>query len=505
VGFPVSAAGRAIAQCMRILLVRPVSPNERFGLGPFFKVEPLGLEYIASALLRDGHDVSITDLRFAPKLEHQLKRLKPDLVGVSAMHTVDMTGALDVVRAVKRFSPAIKTVIGGHAAAAFPNPMLIDEVDALCVTDGEVALPNLVRVLDSGTALDTLTGFWLRRASGEFSSPLPAERQPIDPELPPARHLVADLQRHYRCVHKSPLWAIETTRGCPYRCNFCSVWRQQARKVRCAGLRTVVEDFANTGPNIFVVDDLFWYPPDFSRKLGEELRRQGIRKEWIVVQSRLDHVARHRDLLELWRPIAEKIDIFFGFEAASDAGLESLDKDMTLVTAEAGIRTARELDYGVTGNFVVDPDWSEQDFQQMWDMVERLSLTRAGYTVLTPLPGTPFYDAVKHRIQDHDWSHFDMHHLLWEPRLGRERFFELFAECWRRNVLSVSADKGRWLRWLRELSPSQVLMLVRGLFFVQRNMNAKAYLKECFPLQLPAAMADPTARTPAPPTDRSTL
>mgnify|MGYP001325686708 CR=1 FL=1 len=51
---------------MNILLLRPHPGNEQFGLAPFFRVEPLGLEYVAAALLAGGHTITIADLRFRP-------------------------------------------------------------------------------------------------------------------------------------------------------------------------------------------------------------------------------------------------------------------------------------------------------------------------------------------------------------------------------------------------------------------------------------------------------
>ena len=54
-------------------------------------------------------------------------------------------------------------------------------------------------------------------------------------------------------------------------------------------------------------------------------------------------------------------------------------------------RIARSMHYGVTGNFVIDPDWEEKDFETLWDFVTRNDFNRAGYTILTPLPGTEFY------------------------------------------------------------------------------------------------------------------
>ena len=101
-----------------------------------------------------------------------------------------------------------------------------------------------------------------------------------------------------------------------------------------------------------------------------------------------------------------------------------MDKDLCVDELEEGLRVSRRLGYGITGNFVVDPDWGEDEFRTMWQMVDRLSLDRLGYTVLTPMPGTDLFYRWAERIVDRDWSHYDMHHLLFEPRLGRRRFFE---------------------------------------------------------------------------------
>jgi radical SAM superfamily enzyme YgiQ (UPF0313 family) len=226
-----------------------------------------------------------------------------------------------------------------------------------------------------------------------------------------------------------------------------------------------------------VADDLFWHRADRSRELALELGRRGIRKSWALVQTRTDLVASHPDLLEVWRPFAGKIDIFFGLEAATDASLGGLSKDTTVDRTVEAIRVAREYGYGVTGNFVVDPDWDETDFQRLWAFVDEHRLHRAGYTILTPLPGTPYYEAVHDRIRASEWSQFDMSHLLWEPKLGARRFFELYCETWRRSVLNLSGEKP-WWRWLREVKPQHVPFLMRMLYRTQRMMDPDYYLAE---------------------------
>ncbi len=70
-----------------------------------------------------------------------------------------------------------------------------------------------------------------------------------------------------------------------------------------------------------------------------------------------------------------------------------------------------------------------------------------------------------------------MHHVLWEPRLGAQRFFELYAETWRRSILNTSGEKS-WLEWMKQVKPSEIPYLTRVLMRTQRMMKAQAYLKE---------------------------
>ena len=179
----------------------------------------------------------------------------------------------------------------------------------------------------------------------------------------------------------------------------------------------------------------------------------------------------------MWRPVAKDFDIFFGFESATDDGLAQVDKNMGVSASLEAARIARSMRYGVNGNFLVDPEWTEKDFEQLWDFVGRHGFQRAGFTILTPLPGTEFFKRQAPRLAGQPWFKYDMHHLLWEPRLGAKRFFELYAETWRRSILNTSGEKG-WLDWLRQIRPTQVPYLTRVLWRTQQLMKPVAYLKE---------------------------
>jgi len=460
-----------------LLLVRPHPGNDRFGLGPFFRVEPLGLEYVAAAARERGARPVIVDQRFERLGGARLRRGHPAVVGLSCMHALEYDQTREVARACRRLFPGALVVAGGHAAAACPEPLEGNEIDAVCRDDGEIVMPALIDAVAGGRPLSDVPGLRCRTPDGWVDTPPLPERAALDAVPRPARDLVDRHRRRFHCLLFRPVWLVETARGCPFRCSFCSVWPLYGRSFRERSVGSVVEDMSEVGENVFIVDDLFWNHPDRSLELASALRRRGIRKRWILVQSRTDTVRRNPELLEAWRPLARDFDIFFGLEAPSDEGLRRLVKDATADDAAEAARLARSLRFGVTGNFVVDPDWNEADFQRLWEFVAEHRLERAGYTILTPLPGTDFH-RTHHRLRrDTPWFKFDMHHALWEPRLGAPRFFELYAETWRRSILNIKGTK-RWRDWAAQVRPAQIPYLTRVLWRTQRLMSAATYLKE---------------------------
>jgi hypothetical protein len=139
----------------------------------------------------------------------------------------------------------------------------------------------------------------------------------------------------------------------------------------------------------------------------------------------------------------------------------------------------------VTGNFIVDPDFSEEDFAELWNFTETHQLYRVGFTILTPLPGTYYFEQSKAQLKVLDWNQYDLHHLLWKPRLPVERFFELYCETWRRTVLNAAGRK-KWWEWVRDVDLRHIGRMARILARVQKLMDPQAYLAEfSVPTDLP--------------------
>ncbi|MFZ0772756.1 MAG: radical SAM protein [Candidatus Sulfotelmatobacter sp.] len=494
---------------MRILLVRPCPEADQFGLGPFFQTEPLGLMYLAAALRPAGHSVMLADMRFERRgIAAILRQWQPDLVAISCLHILEAPAALRLADQIKKHDTGIFVALGGHAVSAYPKAVDLNRsVDAICIGEGETLMPALCDAIASGWPLDTVPSLLLPKGDGRFQAttvrPAPwldLARMPL-----PDRSAVTRYQKRYCCLNYMPVWTMETARGCSYRCNFCSVWQLYKRTYRCHAPDQVRADFEVTGRNLFIVDDLFWADRKRSEELGHTLLCSKQRKNWMLVQTRADLVTENADLLRLWRPLAKTFDIFFGLESHTSPGLSSLNKEADINKTVEAVRIARELGFGVTGNFIVDPDFTEADFAGLWDFLDEHQLYRVGFTILTPLPGTYYFEKSQRRIEVFDWRHYDLHHLLWQPRLPVERFFDLYCESWRRSVLNL-AGKKKWWQWLKEVRLRDIPRLAQILARTQLMMDSQAYLKETkilrprglTPVSEPSSETGPTRALHAP-------
>jgi radical SAM superfamily enzyme YgiQ (UPF0313 family) len=465
---------------MRVLLVKPRPTAIQFGLAPFFQTEPLGLEYIAAALIEKGHSVRVVDLRFErQRIAAILNQSGPDVVGISCLHILDVPATLALAQEVKTLNRATWVIVGGHAASAYPEALHHSRfVDAICIGEGERNVPALCEAIQLRRPLENVPFLLLRSGNCQFHNTGEGQAWMELREVhPPNRSTVAAYQRHYCCLNYMPVWTLETGRGCPHRCKFCSVWQFYKRTYRSHSPGHVRADFETVGRNLFVIDDIFWAENAHSEELGYALLDSPERKNWMLVQSRVDLVCQHPGLLELWRPLARDFDIFFGFESPTKCGLDSLNKGTDVSETIDAIRIARKLGYGITGNFIIDPDFSEEDFSQLWDFLDTHQLYRVGFTILTPLPGTYFFEQSKSRLEVFDWNQYDLHHLLWRPRLPVERFFELYCATWRRTVLNAAGRK-RWWRWFTSVNPVHLLRLARILARTQKLMDPQAYISE---------------------------
>ena len=191
---------------MHVVLLRPVPGNERFGLGPFFRIEPLGMEYIASALEASGThgDARRSAVQPLARASAALHASPVGLVGIAAMHALETDDVMALARRVRQLAPGVPIVIGGHTAAAYPRPFLLDPVDAVILDDGERAVPRIADAIEAGRPLREVPGLTVREPSGEvIATPADSASFELDEVPLPARHLVAPVAASVRVSRPS--------------------------------------------------------------------------------------------------------------------------------------------------------------------------------------------------------------------------------------------------------------------------------------------------------------
>jgi len=402
------------------------------GLEMLTFVEPLGPICIAGGLEQDGHECKVIDLRIdgeEPGMQ-SLREFAPQVVGLQCNFTTERLRSLKLAERVKRELPEAFVVIGGHDASREPGWFHHAAIDAVAIGDGEEVMPPLMDALECGTDLSGVPGLALNRGSKQhFTAPAPA-RQNLD-ELPmPARHLIAHYAPHYYINFRKPLALMETARGCPFKCNFCSVWKFHDSTFREKSPERVVAELkAIEAPNIFITDDIFWMNVYRGEEMARQIKAAGIKK-YFTVQTRTDIICKFPHLVEMWKDCGN-LAIFLGLEAITDEGLDSVNKSNTAANNEQAIEILKELGVGFTPNFIVDPAWDHEDFARLRDWIERMGAYNSGFSVLTPLPGTDLWDTARDEVTTHDWEMYDIIHTVLPTKLPLDEFYAEYSRLWR--------------------------------------------------------------------------
>src|SRR5690349_23409178 len=163
----------------------------------FLRLEPLGLELVAQAVRRAGHEVRLIDLQVEDHRAYfrLLRRWRPDVVAFSCNYLANVPEIVDLAKATKALSPATFICVGGHSAS-FTASAILDHgagaIDCVLKGEGEAAMPQLISAIASGDPLDTVPG--VVSASGE--GPAPRFVESLD-ELMPARELLRRRRKYF--------------------------------------------------------------------------------------------------------------------------------------------------------------------------------------------------------------------------------------------------------------------------------------------------------------------
>ncbi len=422
---------------MRILLVHPECQSTDIGFRLAAMPEPLALEMLAACV--PNHDVRIFDMRVEANLTGVLDEFSPDMVAVTAL-TTEVYAAQDVLRTVKEFSREIFTVIGGYHVSLMPEDFFLPQVDVLAIGEGELSFPQLVETLANRGNLKDVPNIIRRDRSGQFVLNSVTNNSLNMDDLPlPRRDLVEKYRPEYFFLFDRPDTSIATGRGCPYRCNFCSVWEFYHGKTRQMSPQRVIEEVkAVNTDHITFVDDNFLMNYKRENAIADMIKAEGIDMRFSM-ECRTDSIVRHPELVEKWVDVG-LYAVLLGLEGASDSHLKKVNKNNTAGVNDEAIRILHDNGVIIWGAFIVDPTWNVDDFRKLRDYVTQKEITHTQFTVLTPLPGTQLYRDQFDSLLTYDYTCFDTLHAVTETRLPREEFYKNFAELYRQTDLGPYYD-----------------------------------------------------------------
>jgi len=445
------------------------------GFSRFIATEPLGLEVVAASL--DRHEVRILDLFHDRELVTEIDNFKPQAVGISCSFTTDVYKAIFLAQIVKSLDPQIFTFIGGHHASLVPEDFPRPLVDAVVIGDGEATAPHLIDALEGDEDLTGVPGLAMNTPDGQV---LTAER-PLALNLDglpiPARSLTKRYRKRYYLGTRQPIVTMETSRGCPHRCNFCSIWRFHRGKVRSMTPERVVEEIKTLGPgDVLFADDNFLADAERAYKIADMIERSELRRRYIF-QARSDTIIRHPDVIEKWA-FAGLDGVFIGFEKTDQEGLNSVDKGNTTQNNEKALKLLQSLNIDVYASFIVDPMFTEREFDMLLQYIQRFKIRDPYFTVLTPLPGTKLYEQAARHIMTKNYALYDLLHAVLPTKLPLERFYQEFTRLYRESYFK-GQEKWSLMKTLMakvvsgKISVSHILRLLDGL---RLAVDYRAYL-----------------------------
>jgi radical SAM superfamily enzyme YgiQ (UPF0313 family) len=372
---------------MKIKIICPRWPEDSFWDVITFKF-PLLSTTLLAALTPEGHQVSIHDEGIAPlDLDERC-----DLVAITAVTPLAPRG-YEIAEAYRR--KGVKVVMGGIHPTWLPEEA-IAHCDAVVIGEADEIWAEVVQDAAQGR----LKRFYRQHERTDLSRlPLP-RRELLDP-------------KGYFFEN-----TVQTTRGCPFDCEFCSVTAIYGGTYRTRPVAEVereIKALRRARAYIFFVDDNIVGDMRYARELFAMLSQYRLR--W-VSQGPIS-IARNEKLVRLMAQ-AGCHGMFIGFESLNPENLALMGKKTNKVERyEAGIKRLHDHGIGVHASFVFGYDYDEPSvFEKFISFANRNRIDGAFLPLLTPFPGTKIHQRLKQegRIISEDWSKYDMATAVFRPK-----------------------------------------------------------------------------------------
>jgi radical SAM superfamily enzyme YgiQ (UPF0313 family) len=364
----------------------------------------------------DNHDVKVLDLaptrkRAIPILLETLQNERPDVVGFSGM-AFQYDCNLRMAYLTKQLNPRIKTVLGGyHATLSYDTIEGSPGAaywDFIVRGEGDFSFGELLDSLDAqGRGLDNVLGVSYKTENRQFHHNAPRPLEDVTKIKLPARdkRIIKDFHMYFRRAD-----VIETSRGCLYHCNFCSIHQMYGSSIRQYPLERVLADiedaYSRGARHIFCTDDNITQNMDRFEELIDGVISLKLKDLQFTTQATVIGFSQRPDVIKKL-PKAGFVSIFLGIENASTKNLRAMKKPNTLPAIKKAIAELQKENIVVIAGLINGlPDDDPESMRENYRFIKEQGVSSIMDQIMTPYPKTPLRDNMLRDNQIQNLSDF---------------------------------------------------------------------------------------------------
>lgn len=429
---------------MRVLLVKPEFKNVFTKLS-LITTEPLELEYMSAICKRNGVEAAICDLTIAgPSLKQMLKRFKPDIVAMTA-NFVHIHAIRKYVKVIKKYNPAILTLVGGPHAEVKPEDFRFEGIDVIFHSGGFGPFEQILKA-EGRPDLTSIKGICYQK-DGEW---IHNEREAFDIAslpFPDRTHLYKNI-RKYKYVTMKSCAILKTSYSCPHHCNYCFSTLLNGGQYLCRDPKNVVEEIKEIQcENIWIVDDTFYVDKKKLDAFIKGIKEEKIKKKFSLY-FRADFIAANPDYMQKLSEIGVTM-CAVGLEVIDDEVLEKYNKKSSVNIILRALEVLKECNITCIGLLMIDIDAPKSYFKRLYQFIKKHELYLSTISILTPMPGTQQYEIYKERIMTSDYRKWDFVHLTIEPtQMSKLVFYFNFYALYVKLAMLIVKNKVLSMKYL---------------------------------------------------------